>query len=62
MNRVALDILRRFHQTLGQCRMGMDHLGHLGRGRTDLHRQSRFMHQVGGMGPKDVHAENFPAR
>ena len=60
VNRLPADIFSRFHQAFGQRRMGMDHLCHLCHRRPDLHRQGRFMYQIGGVGSDDMSPRILP--
>src|SRR5262245_15676907 len=41
--------------------MGVNHLRHLCHCCADLHRQGRFMHEIGCMGSDDMHSQNLAA-
>ena len=55
---MPMHIFHRLHHPFGQRGMRMNHLCHTGHGHAGMHRQRRFMDEIGGMRPKNVHAEN----
>lgn len=62
MNGLVFHIFSRLHHPFRKGRMGVNHAGELRHCSFKLHRESRFMDEIGRVGADNVDAENLPAR
>src|SRR6188508_2721553 len=59
MDRFVVCIFRGFHDPFCECRVCMNHVGHLRDRRPQLHRHGGFMNEICSMSTDDVDAENL---